>query len=290
VRDKRTSDESSGSSAKHTDFEKSRGEWSHQTGEGFQGRWICPERKNPFAGLKPPASLSRIVHALVHIYGYCAERNARRTQEYGPFDLQVAPAGQVHSIQYGRDGARSLNIEIESERTEIAPSLMAAASRADRGRDARVSGIAIQLYQEFQNLDSFSGLAIEGLVLEVLARAAQCSATGSRGRAPIWLGRARDLVHEHFNESLSLTFIAETIGVHPVYLARAFRRHYHCTIGEYTRRLRIDFASRELITSDTPLVEIGLAAGFCAQSHFSFAFKHHTGLSPGQYRSAFRSR
>lgn len=211
-------------------------------------------------------------------------------QEYGPFDLQVAPAGQVHSIQYGRDGARSLNIEIESGRTEIASSLMAAASVAAQGKDARVSGIAIQLYEEFQNLDSVSGLAIEGLVLEVLARAARCSATKSKGRPPVWLGQARDLLHARFSESLRLADIAETVGTHPVYLARAFRRRHHCTIGDYIRRLRIEFASRELIDTDAPLVDIALRGGFCAQSHFSSTFKRHTGLSPARYRAAFRTR
>jgi AraC family transcriptional regulator len=242
----------------------------------------------------PALNLPRHFHELsllsFTLAGYCSERNGGRTQEYGPFDLQVAPAGQIHSIQYGQGGARSLSIEIASDRSEIVPSLKAAASVSARGKDARVSGLAIQLYEEFQNLDSVSGLAIEGLVLEVLARAARCSATGSKGRAPVWLGQARDLLHARFNEPLRLADIAGTVGTHPVHLARAFRRHYRCTIGEYMRRLRVEFAGHELIGTDSSLVDIALAAGFCAQSHFSSTFKRQTGLSPTRYREAFRSR
>jgi AraC family transcriptional regulator len=253
------------------------------------GEFVLKERIHTPA-LNLPQHFHELAMLSFTFAGYCSERNGRRTQEYGPYDLQVAPAGQVHSIQYGRDGARSLNIEIESDRTEIVPSLMAAASLSARGKDAAVSGLAIQLYEEFQNLDSVSGLAIEGLVLEVLARAARCSVTGFNGRAPIWLGRARDLVHARFNESLRLAEIARSVGTHPVYLARAFRRHYRCTIGDYIRRLRIEFAIRELISTDSSLADIAIAAGFCAQSHFSSTFKRHTGLSPARYRAALRQR
>jgi AraC family transcriptional regulator len=221
--------------------------------------------------------------------GYCAERNGGRTQEYGPFDLQVALAGQVHSIRYGREGARTLNIEIESARSEMSQALAAASRLSGCSKDPRLARLAIQVYREFQNLDSFSELAIEGLVLEALARAARCSATRFKGQPPAWLGRVRDLLHTRFNESLRLGNLADAVGTHPVYLARAFHRHYHCTIGEYIRRLRIEFATRELTKTDSPLVDIGLAAGFCAQSHFSSTFKRYTGLSPAQYREVFRS-
>ena len=222
--------------------------------------------------------------------GDCAERCGLRTKEYGPFDLQVALAGQIHSVQYGREGARTLNIEIESARSEVIQSLAAAASLSRCSKDARLTALAVQLYREFQNLDGVSGLAIEGLVLEALARAARCAATRLKGQAPVWLGRARDLLHTRFNESLRLADLAGAVGTHPVYLARAFHDHYHCTIGEYIRRLRIEFATRELVKSDSSLVDIAMAAGFCAQSHFSSTFKRYTGLSPARYRAVFRSR
>jgi AraC family transcriptional regulator len=79
------------------------------------------------------------------------------------------------------------------------------------------------------------------------------------------------------------------VGVHPVTLARAFRRAFGCTVGEYVRRLRIERAARQLADSDLSLAEIALGAGFSDQSHFSNLFRRHTGLSPFQFRRAIRS-
>ena len=87
----------------------------------------------------------------------------------------------------------------------------------------------------------------------------------------------------------SLSGLAESVGVHPVTLARAFRRAFGCTVGEYVRRLRIDHAAHQLAQTELPLAEIALAAGFSDQSHFSNLFRRHTGLSPFKFRRVARS-
>ncbi len=93
-------------------------------------------------------------------------------------------------------------------------------------------------------------------------------------------------MHDRFQESISLAAVAELADVHPVSLARAFRRTYHCTVGDYVRRLRIELACQKLTGSDASLVEIALSAGFSEQSHFSRTFKRLTGLTPSEYRSS----
>jgi AraC family transcriptional regulator len=77
--------------------------------------------------------------------------------------------------------------------------------------------------------------------------------------------------------------------VHPVYLACAFRRHYRSTVGEYVRRLRVEFACRELSATRAPLAQVALAAGFADQSQFSRTFKRVVGLTPTEYRKMFRA-
>jgi AraC family transcriptional regulator len=67
-----------------------------------------------------------------------------------------------------------------------------------------------------------------------------------------------------------------------------FQKHYRCTVGAYIRRLRIDFACRELANTEAPLVDIALAAGFCDQSHFTKTFRRHTGQVPSQFRESIR--
>jgi AraC family transcriptional regulator len=54
------------------------------------------------------------------------------------------------------------------------------------------------------------------------------------------------------------------------------------------RQLRIERASRQILQTDLPLVEIALASGFSDQSSFTVAFKNVTGMTPSVYRRISR--
>src|SRR5262249_6006969 len=146
------------------------------------------------------------------------------------------------------------------------------------------------LYDEFRHTDELSPLAIEGLTLELLAECSRRASRISDRHPPRWLLTVCDLVQARFCERLTLGAIAESVGVHPAHLARVFRRFHGCTLGDHVRKLRIEFACRRLTTSDTPLADIALAAGFSDQSHSSNTFKRHTGVSPAAFRKSARPR
>ena len=95
-------------------------------------------------------------------------------------------------------------------------------------------------------------------------------------------------MHEHFRESFGLSDVAAIVGRHPVHLARTFRRHHGCSLGEYLRRIRLERAARALRDTDRPLVEVSLDAGFYDQAHFCRCFKAWASVSPGRYRESFR--
>jgi len=147
--------------------------------------------------------------------------------------------------------------------------------------------VGARLNREFHKSDSAAKLAIEGLALELLAEAAR-QPSYRIGAAPAWLRQAREMLVEHFSETLKLTQVAAAVGVHPVYLATAFRQKFGVTIGEFVRRLRIEHACAELHKEDLPLSAIALRAGFADQSHFSKVFKAYVGITPRKYRAAVR--
>jgi len=140
-----------------------------------------------------------------------------------------------------------------------------------------------RLNREFHKTDSAAGLAIEGLALEMLAEAARQSSSIPLRTTPPWLNRAREMIVNHFRETLTLSQIAAQVGVHPVHLATTFRQKYGVTIGECVRKLRVEHACAEL-RGTLPLAVIALEAGFVDQSHFSKVFKSHVGTTPAKYR------
>ncbi len=107
---------------------------------------------------------------------------------------------------------------------------------------------------------------------------------------PPWLAQVKEFLDEQFREPLSLADLAPIAGMHPVYLARAFRFHYGCSINKYLLGLRLELARNLLMTGEMSLSDIAAETGFCDQGHFSKKFKRTYGLSPGEYRKAVHAR
>jgi AraC family transcriptional regulator len=126
------------------------------------------------------------------------------------------------------------------------------------------------------------------LVLEMPVEVSRHSLGSVSRMPPRWMARVTDFLHDRYQEHISLGEIASTVGVHPVHLARQFRRYEGCTIGEYIRRLRIELACRKLRVSNESLSAIAAGVGFADQSHFSRIFKNIVGITPAQYRASLR--
>jgi AraC family transcriptional regulator len=220
--------------------------------------------------------------------GAYTESYGSRDRDYGPLTVVFHPQGDVHSDRFHGSGGRLFNVAVSqpwgTRVREEAPLLDRRAS-VEGGTPA---WLATRLYREFQSPDGLSPFVVEGLILEILGEVVRRPV--APGAAPRWLLQAAEMLHARFRENLSLDEVAGTVGVHPAHLARSFRRHLRCSAGEYVRRLRVEYACRELCGRDTPLAEIALDCGFVDQSHLSVVFKRHTGLTPAAYRKFYRKR
>lgn len=201
--------------------------------------------------------------------------------------LVYQPPDMTHAEAHDEPGHHLL-LEIEPWRLrhtrQYAPRLDSVAELSD----GVPLSLAARLYHEFRKPDEFSALTIEGLALELLAETFRDSLRHAERRPPRWLHQVTEMLRAHFAENLSLTELAATVQIHPAHLARTFRRFQRCTVGEFVRRLRIDYARRRLAESNDPLAEIALAAGFADQTHFSRSFKRLVGMTPARFRALFR--
>jgi AraC family transcriptional regulator len=219
--------------------------------------------------------------------GVCSEVTRQRCWQGGPSSLVYHPAGEVHSNQWPSAG-RCFHIEITKDRLEILRDYARLPDETADFQGSLPAELAFRVYQEYQERDEAASLAMEGIALEMLAAIARgCSRNWEQLR-PRWLQQARDLLHDRFAEKLSLDDIAQAIHIHPTHLCRTFRRHFGCSLGEYQRQLRIDYACRQLAGSDQPLINLALAAGFTDQSHFIRTFKRHMGMTPAEFTKTSR--
>ncbi|NEQ23325.1 MAG: helix-turn-helix transcriptional regulator [Microcoleus sp. SIO2G3] len=105
-----------------------------------------------------------------------------------------------------------------------------------------------------------------------------------RKLAPHKLILITDYIHNHFNQEISLTELANLADMSPFHFSRCFKDATGQSPSQYITNKRITFMQSELVNSRRSLAELSLAAGFGSQSHMSRVFKQNVGLSPGAFR------
>lgn len=199
------------------------------------------------------------------------------------------PAERPHGSTIGIAGLQSLIIEIRTDRLES--SLCERFRLPDRGLrwgDATVASLAGAIEREYDVTDIPSGLALEGLILELVASLLRTPSPAREPQAPPWLRRADALLRANFARNLTLSEIAQEVGVHPSHLARSFRAHYGRSIGDTVRRLRLRHATRRLVSSEEPISEIASACGFFDQAHMTRWFRRYFETTPACVRAGAR--
>ena len=219
--------------------------------------------------------------------GSFIETQGSRSRRRQPLDVVLTPVDQPHEDRFGDSGGQCFIVEIPTRWTDHIRDYSAIFEDAAELSGDMLSWSMMRLYRESQNLDCFSPLVTEGILLEIVAIALRSREVAPR-KPPAWLNDAVDILHEESSESLTLSSVAKSVGVHPVYLASTFRKYYGCTLGEHVRRLRIERACRALGTSDAPITEVAVTAGFADHSHLCKTFKKLTGLTPAAYRALWR--
>ena len=197
------------------------------------------------------------------------------------------PAGEPHGNRFQGVGATVLVVQPDpAQREQVEPFAELLATSAYR-RDASVLALAHRAARELNAADAVAPLALQGLVLEMLAvtaRAEQTASADRHHRAPQWLEQARAMLRDRYREQVSVTEIAAAVGVHPVHFTRTFRVHYGTGVAAYLRGLRLDQAARELAATDSSIADIATQAGFYDQAHFTRSFKRQYGTTPHRYR------
>ncbi len=237
------------------------------------------------SGIETPEHSHKWALLCLVLKGSYLERNGSKQYQRSSSTVFFHPPEEPHVSNFSNTNVGIFQIEIKPQRLwqmDCIANVFRKPINFEGGNEAQ---LAAKIYQEFKWMDEASPVAIEGLTLELLAAAARSNYTKKNHyKTPDWLKNAKDFLHDNFSVNYTLDKIGAEVGMHPKYLATEFRRRYNLTIGEYTRRLRVEQACRELANSEASLVEIALSAGFCSQSHFTRTFKLLTGFTPSQYR------
>lgn len=219
--------------------------------------------------------------------GQVVEEVGPRGYRCGLTDLMWKQAGLDHSNVVGGEPSRVFVLELLPA---ILDDLSGAGTRIPDA-PAHVSGAPAALFTRLCSLlaegGTGAGLGAQDLVLGVLAAVGVRSGRSESG-TPLWLQTVRDRLHDECTSRLSLGELARDAGVHPVYLARAFRKRFGCSVTEYLHARRIDLAVGALASGEEEIGRLALRLGYYDHAHFSRVFARAIGIPPSRYRRLAR--
>jgi AraC-like DNA-binding protein len=97
------------------------------------------------------------------------------------------------------------------------------------------------------------------------------------------LRAAREYLHEHASDRVTLAELAAVSGLSSAHLVRAFGRAYGLAPHRYQTVLRIDRAKRLLMVGQRTISEVAHTLGFADHAHFTRTFRRWVGTSPSAY-------
>ena len=116
------------------------------------------------------------------------------------------------------------------------------------------------------------------------------STNGNNGAESARIWKARNFIHEHAGEELSLTRVAAAANTSANYLSEKFKEATGINFVKYVARARYEKAAALLREGSLRVSEIAFAAGFQSLSQFNRVFKKLSRNSPTEYRAAARRR
>jgi RpiB/LacA/LacB family sugar-phosphate isomerase len=209
------------------------------------------------------------------------------------FDAAPPVQGQIHG-DYAEQVALSV-LRHDAERGIIISSRGVGASVTAN----RVPGVRAALCSDPDS--AHSGAQLDGMNVLVLASQALDDARAQEvvnayldatlasievvgGLQPRRLQRVFAHIRENVARDLSVTELAEVVGMSQYYFSKLFKMSTGITPHQYVMRQRVERAQEFLRESRVGLADIATQVGFQTQSHFTSVFRRLVGATPKHYR------
>jgi AraC-like DNA-binding protein len=92
--------------------------------------------------------------------------------------------------------------------------------------------------------------------------------------------KARDILIQQIGEPITIKDLSRRVAMNECYLKKGFKELYSTTIFDFYQSQRMEHAKYLLYEKGLNVTEVSVLLGYSSISHFSTAFKKHTGLKP----------
>jgi AraC-like DNA-binding protein len=113
-------------------------------------------------------------------------------------------------------------------------------------------------------------------------------ASGLPEEAPAGIIGSIEYIRRHYNRPISVAALAGQYDYNVSYFSRIFKQHTGCSLTSYINKTRITAAKNLLVATNEPLKQIAGMCGIPNEKYFMKIFRELEGMTPSQYRRAFR--
>lgn len=92
--------------------------------------------------------------------------------------------------------------------------------------------------------------------------------------------KAREVLLQHIGEPITIKALSRKVAMNECYLKKGFKQMFGTTIFDFYQSQRMEHAKYLLYEKGLTVTEVSILLGYSSISHFSTAFKKHTGLKP----------
>jgi len=92
--------------------------------------------------------------------------------------------------------------------------------------------------------------------------------------------KAREILIQHIGEPITIRELSRKVAINECYLKKGFKELFGTTVFDFYQSQRMEHAKYLLYEKGLSVTEVSLMLGYSSISHFSTAFKKHTGLKP----------
>jgi len=92
--------------------------------------------------------------------------------------------------------------------------------------------------------------------------------------------KAREILIQHIGEPITIKELSRKVAINECYLKKGFKELFGTTVFEFYQSQRMEHAKYLLYEKGLSVTDVSALLGYSSISHFSTAFKKHTGLKP----------
>jgi len=228
-----------------------------------------------------------------------AERwfDGRRQQEQigGHTNVAIVPATVLHKVNWSQEGTFSVLFlepnhliqvareSVTAERVQLMPQTAM--------HDPLINQIGRSLTAELKTNSSNSRLFVDSLttalsihLLRHYSNWQQPLREDANGLPQRKLRQAIEYINENLLEDITVSRIADELGMSQYYFSRLFKQSIGVSPYQYVMQQRIERAKYLLRTTSLSVAAIALQVGFSNQNQLTIQFRRFTGVTPSGYR------